>query len=148
MGPPGPSSGQSNAQFGMFYQDAAITVPGAGGAVLLGKSTAASSGVYALGGVVHILQPGVYQMQYLVLFPVAARVNTVLSLRLGDGTILDGSICHVDKENAGQAFTAAGQTMLKVGGEVTIVLHSLRGFSIAGASDTDTLASLSVVKLA
>ena len=93
-----------------------------------------------------LLQPGVYCIRYLVLFPVAARLSTVLSLHLGE-QCLPGSVCHVDKENPGQPFTAAGQVILNLEEPAQLTLQSDKGFSIAAAAEGDTLASLMVIRL-
>lgn len=93
-----------------------------------------------------LLQPGVYCIRYLVLFPVAARLSTVLSLHLGE-QCLPGSVCHVDKENPGQPFTAAGQALVRLTEGDEVHLHASRGFSIAGVSECDTLASITAFRL-
>ena len=142
QGPPGPSGGEASRSFGLFYQEGSLTVPAPGGALPLEQTAAASSQIYWLDGAVRLTASGVYRLQYLVNFPVAARVNTVLSLRLEDGGVLPASSCHVDKENPGQPFAAAGQAILKVTGPGTVTLRSSQAFSITAASPADTLASL------
>ncbi len=147
QGPPGPSGGEASRSFGLFYQEGSLTVPAPGGALALEQTAAASSQIYWLDGAVRLTASGVYRLQYLVNFPVAARVNTVLSLRLEDGGVLPASSCHVDKENGGQPFTAAGQAILKFAGEAAVTLVSSRAFSISGAAAGDTLASLLVERI-
>ena len=147
QGPPGPSGGEASRSFGLFYQEGSLTVPAPGGALPLEQTAAASSQIYWLDGAVRLTASGVYRLQYLVNFPVAARVNTVLSLRLEDGGVLPASSCHVDKENGGQPFTAAGQAILKFAGEAAVTLVSSRAFSISGAAAGDTLASLLVERI-
>jgi len=124
----------------MLYQNDQLAVPYGGGAVPLAPA-AQSAGFRYQDGVLRILQPGVYSFRYLVLFPVAARLSTALSLRL-NGEVVPGSVCHVDKENPGQPFTAAGQAILNLEKPGELVLWSEKGFSIAGAAGGDTLASL------
>ena len=141
MGPPGPGGGQwQAAQFAMWYQNDLLTVPFGGG---MGPLTPAiqSVGIQDREGALHLHQPGVYCFRYLVSFPVAARLSTVLSLRL-NGEVVPGSVCHVDKENPGQPFTAAGQGVFRLEEPGELVLWSEKGFSIAGAAEGDTLASL------
>lgn len=146
MGPPGPGGGAGGSpQFAMLYQADALTVPFGGGTVPFTPAVQ-SLGVQYQDGMVRILQPGVYYIRYLVLFPVAARLSTVLSLRMGD-SCLPGSVCHVDKENPGQPFTAAGQAILNLEEPAQLVLYSEKGFSIAAAAEGDTLASLAVTRL-
>ena len=141
MGPPGPGGGQGQpAQFAMWAQNDLLSVPFGGGKVPL-TPVIQSVGVQDREGALHLHQPGVYCFRYLVSFPVAARVSTVLSLRL-DGALVPGSVCHVDKENAGQPFTAAGQGIFRLEAPGELVLWSEKGFSIAGAAEGDTLASL------
>ncbi len=141
MGPPGPGGGGARVpQFAMLYQNDLLTVPFGGGAVPL-TPAAQSVGIQFQEGALRLLQPGVYCFRYLVLFPVAARLSTVLSLRL-NGEVLPGSVCHVDKENAGQPFTAAGQTVFSLEEPGELTLWAEKGFSIAAAAEGDTLASL------
>lgn len=134
------------ARYAMLSRDGELAVPHGGGVVPL-ESVFQSEEVPCQRGTVQLPGPGVYHLLYQVNFPVAARVSTVLSLRSGD-QILPGSVCHVDKENPGQPFTAAGQTILRLEGPATVSLHSSRGFVITGAAEGDTLASLTVVGIA
>lgn len=146
MGPPGPGGGSGGSpQFAMLHQADALTVPFGGGTVPLAPGVQ-SLGIRCQDGVVDLLQPGIYCIRYLVLFPVAARLSTVLSLRLGE-QLLPGSVCHVDKENPGQPFTAAGQAILNLESSGALTLQSTKGFSIAAAAEGDTLASLTVIRL-
>ncbi len=146
MGPPGPGGGTGSApQFAMLYQTDALAVPFGGGPVPFVPAVQ-SLGVQCQDGAVKLLQPGVYCIRYLVLFPVAARLSTVLSLHLGE-QCLPGSVCHVDKENPGQPFTAAGQVILNLEEPAQLTLQSDKGFSIAAAAEGDTLASLMVIRL-
>lgn len=144
MGPPGPGGGQQAApQFAMLYQEGELTVPFGGGTVPL-TPVSQSVGAQYEDGAVQIRLPGVYRLQYQVNFPVAARVSTVLSFRLGDQTV-PGTVCHVDKENPGQPYTAMGQAIVNLEGSETLTLHSSRGFTITGAAAEDTLASVTVM---
>lgn len=146
MGPPGPGGGSGGSpQFAMLYQADALTVPFGGGTVPLAPG-AQSLGIRCQDGAVDLLQPGIYCIRYLVLFPVAARLSTALFLQLGD-QLLPGSVCHVDKENPGQPFTAAGQAILNLESPGALTLQSTKGFSVAAAAEGDTLASLTVIRL-
>lgn len=148
MGPPGNSSGGNPGEFALFYQPDNAATASQGGAVLITQTAASSGGISLEEGAVHLPGNGVYRLLYLVNFPVASRVNTVLTLRLGDGSVLPGSSCHVDKENPGQPYTAAGQAIVETSGEgAVLTLNSFRSFNIAGAASGDTLVSLLVEKL-
>ena len=127
-------------QFASWAQSGQVTVPFGGGKVPLAP-VIQSVGIQEREGALHLHQPGVYCFRYLVSFPVAARVSTVLSLRL-DGEVVPGSVCHVDKENPGQPFTAAGQGIFRLEEPGELALWSEKGFSIAGAAEGDILASL------
>lgn len=129
----------------MLYQPDALSVPFGGGAVPL-TPAAQSLGLSLQDNVLQIRQPGVYYMQYLVHFPVAARLATSLSLRLGEKEV-PGSSCYVDKENPGQPFTASGQAIVNLEENAQLTLHSTKAFAISGAAPGDTLASLAVIRL-
>ncbi len=129
----------------MLYQNDLLSVPYGGGALPL-TPAAQSVGLQYREGALQLLQPGTYCFRYLVLFPVAARLSTVLSLCL-NGEVLPGSVCHVDKENPGQPFTAAGQAVFTLEEPGQLVLWAEKGFSIAGAAEGDTLASLAGERL-
>lgn len=145
-GPPGPGGGSGAApQFAMLYQEDILSVPFGGGTVPFTPAVQ-SLGLSLRDGVLHILQPGVYYIQYFVHFPVAARLTTALSLRLGERD-LPGSSCYVDKENPGQPFTAAGQAVVHLEEPGELTLYSARAFSLSGAVPGDTLASLAVMRL-
>lgn len=130
----------------MLYGDEELAVPSGGGSVPLAP-VFQSEELPSENGAVRLPGPGVYHLLYQVNFPVAARVSTVLSLRMGEET-LPGSVCHVDKENPGQPFTAMGQAILRLEESAVVSLHSSRGFVITGAATGDTLASLTVVGIA
>ena len=142
QGPAGPAGGGGGtAAYGLFYQEGSLSAA-AGGALSLEGTAAASPEVYWLDGALRLESPGVYRILYLVNFPVAARVDTLLGLYGPEGELLPGSSCPVDKENPGQPFAAAGQAILKVTGPGTVTLRSSQAFSITAASPADTLASL------
>lgn len=170
MGPRGPqgergpagTGGAGTPRYAIFQREEELAVPNGGGSVPLssprqgeacaGEDEAAEGGGVTLqsedisceDGAVRLPGPGVYHLMYHVNFPVAARVRTVLSLQM-DGMALPGSVCHVDKENPGQPFTAMGQAIVRVGEPRTVTLHSSRGFVITAAAAGDTLAALTVV---
>ncbi len=145
MGPPGPggSGGGGTPSFAMLHREGELSVPHGGGVVPL-DPLSQSVGAQCREDGVQILSPGVYRLQYQVNFPVAARVSTVLCLRLGEAPV-PGTVCHVDKENPGQPFTAMGQSIVSLEAPASLTLHSSRGFNIAGASAGDTLATLTVM---
>jgi len=127
----------------MLHQEGELSVPYGGGAVPL-TPVCQSAGIQYEDCAVQLRLPGVYHLLYQVNFPVAARVSTVLSLQLG-GRVVPGSVCHVDKENPGQPYTAMGQAVVSLEGPEVLTLHSSRGFTITGAASGDTLASLTIM---
>jgi len=127
----------------MLHQEGELSVPHGGGAVPL-TPLSQSDGIRYEDCALQILLPGVYRLSYQVNFPVAARVSTVLSLCLGGRTV-PGSVCHVDKENPGQPYTAMGQAIVSLEGPEVLTLRSSRGFVITGAAAGDTLATLTVM---
>lgn len=129
----------------MGYRQGMLTVPNGGGPVPL-TPLVQSVGLQFQEDSLVAHQSGMYLATYTMSFPVAARVSTVLSLYAGGGPI-SGSICHVDKENAGQPFTAVGQVLIRLAEGETLHLHSTRGFAIAGVSEEDTLASLTALRV-
>ena len=144
MGPPGPGGGGgATPNFAMLHRVGEISVPYGGGALPL-DPVCQSVGVQYQDGAAQILVPGVYRLQYQVNFPVAARIGTVLCLRLGE-TAVPGTVCYVDKENPGQPYTAMGQAIVSLENPAVLTLHSSRGFTMAGASEGDTLATLTVM---
>ena len=144
MGPPG-GSGGGIPHYAMGYQQGMLTVPNGGGPVPLLPSVQ-SVGLLFEDSSLRASQAGMYLVQYMVSFPVAARVSTTLCLHAG-GESVPGSVCHVDKENPGQPFTAAGQVILNLEEPAQLTLQSDKGFSIAAAAEGDTLASLMVIRL-
>ena len=134
------------SRYALLYRDEELAAPHGGGSLPL-EPVLRSEEVGYEDGAVQLPGPGVYHLIYQVSFPVAARVSTVLSLRLG-GQTAPGSVCHVDKENPGQPFTAVGQAIVRLEKPEALTLHSSRGFVITAAAAGDTLASLSVVGIA
>lgn len=134
------------ARYAMFSQEGELAVPNGGGCVSL-SPILQSDDIGCENHAIQLPGPGVYRLLYQINFPVAARAHTVLSLRLGE-QLIPGSVCHVDKENPGQPFTAMGQAIVIVNGSQTLTLHSSRGFVITSAAAGDTLASLTVVGIA
>lgn len=134
------------SRYAMLHGSEELAVPNGGGCVPL-TVVLQSEEIPCEESEVRLPGPGVYHLVYQVNFPVAARVRTVLSLRIGEET-LPGSVCHVDKENPGQPFTAIGQAIVSIDEPATLTLHSSRGFVITAAAAGDTLASLAVVGIA
>lgn len=144
MGPPG-GSGSGIPHYAMGYQQGMLTVPNGGGPVPFLPSVQ-SVGLLFEDSSLRASQAGMYLVQYMVFFPVAARVSTTLCLHAG-GESVPGSVCHVDKENPGQPFTATGQALVRLAEGDEVHLHASRGFSIAGVSECDTLASITAFRL-
>lgn len=146
MGPAGPGGGSGVSRYAMLHADGELAVPHGGGGAPLAPALH-SEDMRCGDGAVELPGPGVYHLVYQVSFPVAARVSTVLSLCLGGQTV-PGSVCHVDKENPGQPFTAVGQAVVRLEKAQALTLHSSRGFVITAAAAGDTLATLTVVGIA
>ena len=98
------------------------------------------------GGRLQIHKPGVYQAIYTLNLPALKPLDTVFSLQ-ADGRNLPGFILRVCRPpgNGSASFTAQG--VWETDCPCTLRLASSRAFKLDSPGPSDTLASLSVIRL-
>ena len=140
------STQNSSLAYALYYQLNTLTVAANDG-IDFPLTAAVSSGDFLSdGNQVQILQPGVYQITYMINIPAETTITSTFSLQVNRQTVA-GTERVIAKTGVDTPTTAIAQTIITVCNPVSIRVLSTAAITLTGEED-EVLASLYIQQLA
>lgn len=135
-----------NSEYAFFSQSGRLYNTALFGGINLNNEGVFTSGFIYDATIVNIINPGVYIATYFINIPYDAIVNTNFVIQLNNQSLV-GSASRVNKISTDSPYSAVGQAIFKITGISSMRISSSSIIDINSDSSSDTVASLTIVKI-
>lgn len=132
-------------EYALFSQSKRLYNTGRLGGVLLDNPPVQTKGFQYNTGIIYIINPGAYLLQYIVNIPENVTLNTAFVLQHNNQNV-SNTVRVVNKTGTGTPCTITAQGILQISPLSVIRLSSFQVVDFTSA-DNDVVASLSIVQL-
>lgn len=134
-------------EYAFFSQNGILFNTALFGGIRFENNSINTNGIVYDTSIITIFNPGVYLANYFVLIPSTVTVNTNFALQFNNQDLI-GSTSRVNKTATDTPYSAVGQAIFRVTQISSIRLSSSRIININAENQSDTAASLTIIKIA